>query len=168
MENFRLTVLDPNDGIVYNEVVTLGGGDIYELKLAPIHAFLNRDAKNNYAGLPLDNEENNDFDLGRLEDIYTYHSITLLTQPGDITYDINIYIRPFLYNSHVADLVWLALAEDEDELPEDVADERWVRRVNIQELHYLEPKKIHMRLQKDFTQVMLFDTTRYKFKVIIE
>ena len=167
MENFRLKILDPNDSVIYNETVTLTGGDVYELQNAPLRAWLNRDTKNNYPGLPLNNE-NSSFDLGRLEDIYTYHTITIETDPDDIAYDTNVYIQPFLYNSHVSDLVWLALAYDEEEPVEDIAYDRWVRRVNIPEIRHSEPKKIFMRIQKDFTQVMLFDTARYKFKIIIE
>ena len=167
MKDYRLKVLDSNDGIVFNETVTLQGGDVYELQPVPIRAWLNRDKQANYDGLLLNNE-NNDFDLGRLEDVFTYHTITIETETVDAARDINVYIQPFLYNSHVSDLVWLAPAESEDEPVGNVPDERWVRRVNIREIEHLKPKKVFMRIQKDFTQVMLFDTSRYKFKLIIE
>jgi hypothetical protein len=168
LTDYRLRIFDPNGGVIYDGITTLNAGDVFDFDLIPKFAWLNRRTKDNYDGLLLNNETNQ-FDLGRLEGLYTYHTVTILTNPDEMAFDTNVYIEPFLYNSHVSEHVWLALAEDEDEEADDSIDEtRWVRRVNIRQLSYTEPAKVLMRIKKDFTHVMLFDTTRYKFKLIIE
>lgn len=168
LKDIRILITDIKDNIVYDNIIDeLYGGDTFTIDASKVLCYL--DKENNNTGLLIDNM--NELDLGRISNIDTSHYVIVESSYGEYgqpIYNTKIYIKPLLYNTHVTDYVYIALASDIEQNVESIDDSQWKKEIIIPEIDYNKPAKIFIKLIKDTTDIMLFDITKYKFKLVVE